>query len=448
MLWQSLVGWVAYVALVTVEIPFTVLFGAAWGFASRRVGGILGVAMAAAMWVGAEFLRSVAPVGGFTWGQLVQSQHDLTWLLRPAALGGGWLVSFLVVIVNALIAEAWRQRTHVVRSGAFVAGAGGLLVLPLLLPSPAATGPRARIAIVQGNVQSDPENFPTEIERELLASHKKLTEELAPRRPDLVIWPENSIAIDPYRSPDVGAAVAAAARAVEAPMLVGGELDIDATRRRVVMLRVTPGGDIPDYYQKRHHVPFGEYIPARRWLQWIPLLDQIPRDAVSGSKPKVYDLAAGKVSPVISFEGDFGALVRQGIDAGGRLLVVATNNSTYGYTWNSAQHVAFSQVRAVENGVWVAHAALTGVSAFIAPNGAIVDSTPLWTPTSLVHEVRFAESTTFYTRTGEWVPLLCGLVALGALVLAYARDRGTARRDRSLSGSQAVTERVGDTRGA
>jgi apolipoprotein N-acyltransferase len=480
LLWQSLVGWVAYFLLVAVEIPFAVLFGAAWGFASRRGGLVTAVVVPAAMWVAVEALRALVPLGGFTWGQLVQSQHNLGWLLRPAALGGGWLVSFLVAAVNALVAQAWLTRASSRRdihpdtqrprrtvatrdsapgndlentgaghvpsrlSGALLAAAAALLALPALLPVPVARGPSARVGIVQGNVERDPENFPTEIERELLASHTKLTEELASQRPDLVIWPENAVAIDPFEVPAVGDAVARAARAVDAPMLVGGELDIDEARRRVALLHVTPQGDIPDYYQKRHHVPFGEYVPARRWLDWIPLLDQIPRDAVRGPGPKVFDLAGGKVSPVISFEGDFGPLVRQGINEGGRLLVVATNNSTYGHTWNSAQHVAFSQVRAVENGVWVVHAALTGVSAFISPDGAVVDSSPMWTATSLVRDVRFSESTTFYTRAGEWVPVTCGVVALASLMLAFARDRSTVKR--SPRGSREVSK--GAVRGA
>src|SRR5665809_35121 len=116
----------------------------------------------------------------------------------------------------------------------------------------------------------------------------------------------------------------------------------------------------------------------------IPALEQVPRDAVAADEPVVFDIAGGKVVPVISFEGDFGSLVRKPIAEGGRLLVVATNTSTWGYSWASAQHVAFSQVRAVENGVWVAHAALSGISAFVSPNGQVIDSTSLWTATAQV----------------------------------------------------------------
>jgi apolipoprotein N-acyltransferase len=108
--------------------------------------------------------------------------------------------------------------------------------------------------------------------------------------------------------------------------------------------------------------------------------------------------------------------------AGGRLLVVATNTSTFGYTWNSAQHVAFSQIRAVENGVWVAHGALSGISAFIRPDGTVAASTPLWTATTLVGDVAFATRATFYARTGDWLPLGSALVALAGLAAGARRS--------------------------
>ncbi|MBA3349874.1 MAG: apolipoprotein N-acyltransferase [Actinobacteria bacterium] len=190
---------------------------------------------------------------------------------------------------------------------------------------------------------------------------------------------------------------------------------------------VTPEGRIADFYQKRHHVPFGEYIPGRRFLDWIPMLDQVPTDSIPGPGPKVFRIAGGPVAPVISFEDDFGSLVRQSIAAGGRLLVVATNTSTYGFTWNSAQHVAFSQLRAAENGVWVVHAALSGISAFVAPDGTEVKSTPLWQAVSAVRRVRFSTGATFYARTGDWLPLTCVVAGIAAVLFAFVvrRDPGT-----------------------
>jgi apolipoprotein N-acyltransferase len=156
-------------------------------------------------------------------------------------------------------------------------------------------------------------------------------------------------------------------------------------------------------------------------LSWIPLLDQIPKDALAAPRGKLFSVAGEKVAPVLSFEGDFGSLVRQRIAAGGRLLVVATNTSTWRTTPASAQHLALSQVRAAENGIWVVHAALSGISAFVAPDGSVASSTPLWKATSIVHRVRFASTTTLYTRLGDWLPFLCLVVSLFLVAIPLIR---------------------------
>jgi apolipoprotein N-acyltransferase len=72
-----------------------------------------------------------------------------------------------------------------------------------------------------------------------------------------------------------------------------------------------------DLYVKRRPVPFGEYVPGRRWLSWIPALDQVPRDAVAGPGPQAFTVAPGvTVAVVICFETLFSDLVRSNVLAG------------------------------------------------------------------------------------------------------------------------------------
>lgn len=196
-------------------------------------------------------------------------------------------------------------------------------------------------------------------------------------------------------------------------MIVGGTLARDDGDYQVMAYLVSPDGEIVDAYQKTHLVPFGEYVPARELLDWLPALAQVPLDAVPGKEPVVFDVAGGAVAPIISFEADFGSLAAGRIAAGGRLLVVLTNTSTWRHSWASAQHVAMSQVRAVESGVYVAHGALTGISAFVDPAGEVMERSELWEPDVLVQRVRFATGPSFYARTGDWA-------AVGSLVLVAA----------------------------
>jgi apolipoprotein N-acyltransferase len=404
--WITHAGFVAWVVLVFVQALFTAAFGSI--NAGLRLAGWWRVAAAPVLWVAIEYVRSLFPVGGFTWGQIAQSQHDLLWMLRPAALAGAWLVTFMVILVNSLIAVAFRSEDATRPVGA-AAVALGVVVWPLALPVPAATGASADVAIVQGNVLRDFAGSAFDRELAIVASHTLLTRALDSSSLDLVVWPESAVGLDIERFDEVAEMVASAARAADAPLIVGGNLDVDDEHYKVMALHISDEGAIVDRYQKTHLVPFGEYVPARVYLDWIPMLDQVPRDAVAANEPVVFDVAGGKVAPVISFEGDFGSLVRERIDAGGRLLVVATNTSTWGESWASAQHVAFSQLRAAENGVWVVHAAISGISAFIAPDGQVLSATKLWTRATLAEEVRFARRPSFYSRTGDWFPLACGL---------------------------------------
>jgi apolipoprotein N-acyltransferase len=406
LMWISYVGWVAWALLVLLEAAFLGLFGLSWALVSRLESRTIRVLLAATLWVAVEYLRSISPLGGFTWGELAQSQHNLSWILGAASLGGGWTIAFLLMLVNALVAEAWHARSRGSRRTVALLGAAAvaLVAAPLVVPASPALGEPVRIAIVQGNVPRDFEGSGYAKELAIMNSHLRLTEGLASSHPDLVIWPESSVGLDAVANPDAARIITTAARSIGVPLIIGGNLDVGGTHYKVMAFEVDPTGKIVDAYQKTHLVPFGEYVPARGLLGFIPMLDQVPRDAIPSNLPTVFDVAGGKVAPVISYEGDFGSLVRERIERGGRLLVVATNTSTWGFSSASAQHLALSQVRAAENGVWVAHAALSGISAFIAPDGGVVSSTPLWKATTLMRDVRFARRTTFYTRTGDWLP--------------------------------------------
>lgn len=419
--WISIVGFVALVLLVILESLFLGLFGLIWAVLSRHRSPVARTVLAASLWVAVEFLRSSIPLGGFTWGQLAQSQHDLfSWTLRPAAIGGGWLVAALLVAVNSLVAEVPRTTSR--ERWFVVAGVVCLLAFPLLLPGPARDGEPLRVAIVQGNVPLDFRGSFYEKELAITQSHSRLTQNLDTAGLDLVVWPESSVGLDLQRDAAVARLVSDAARSAGVPMIVGGNIDLDEQRYQVVAFYVSARGQIEDVYQKTHLVPFGEYVPRRDLLSWVPMLDQVPRDAVPGPEHRIFDLPQGPIATVISFEGDFGSLVRRPIEAGGRGLVVATNTSTWERSWASAQHLAFSQVRAAENQVAVVHAALSGISGFIEPTGELTASTGLFEATTLTRTTALAPAVSFYARTGDWAAYLSiAIAALGLLGLLRPR---------------------------
>ncbi|MDQ3964667.1 MAG: apolipoprotein N-acyltransferase [Actinomycetota bacterium] len=440
LVWISVVGWIAWTVLVLMEALYLGLFGASWAVLSRadRKWWVL---LAPAAWVTAEVLRASVPVVGFPWGELAQSQGVFPWLLQIAQLGGGETVSFLLVAVNACVALAFLERgvARLRWTAAGVIAIAAMVPLSFLLPAILPTGAGGdgevlRVAIIQGNASPGVE---VEDGRARVARHLRLTQALVGERIDLVVWPESSVGIDPFTDENVASMVAEAARAVDAWMIVGANLDAGEDRYNVVTLLIDPTGEIVDVYQKTHLVPFGEYVPWREALDWIPMLEQIPRDAVAGDTPKNF-VVPGREGPglerleheigtVISFEGDFGHLVRERVALGARVMTVATNTSTWKRTWASAQHLAMSQVRAAETGVPVIHAALSGISAFVYFDGTVGKRTDLYEEATIVSDVATGIGSTVYVRTGEWLPIICTLGTISAVAAALARRRNTVR---------------------
>lgn len=427
LVWISAVGWIAWLALVLLQSVLFAVLGAAWAAASR-LGRAWWVLIAPALWVSIEVLRASVPVVGFPWGELAQGQVWDPLLLGAARWGGGKAVSSLVVAANVMLLLAIKERG--LRRPLCVVGAAALIglspLLAMMRPSDDADEP-LRIAIVQGNASP---GVRVEDERARVRRHLELTESLAGEDLDLVVWAESSVGIDPFRDEEVAGLVRQAASAVDAPMIVGANLDVDAEHYAVTTLLISPEGEIEDTYQKTHLVPFGEFIPARGVFGVLPMLDQIPRDAVAGDEPKNFTIPPSELGPneigtVISFEGDFGPLVRERVALGARVVVVATNTSTWKRSWASAQHLAMSQVRAAENGVPVVHAALSGISAAIDDSGRVLDKTPLYVEDTLVFSTSRATSVTFYARVGEWFPITCGAIAALAVALGARRRLST-----------------------
>ena len=187
-------------------------------------------------------------------------------------------------------------------------------------------------------------------------------------------------------------------------------------------------------------MPFGEYVPLRPLLDWFPPLDQVPRDMLRGEEHTTFDLPGGRLGSVISFEGAFARSVRPVIRQGAKLLVIATNEATFGDSPATDQFIAMTRMRAAEHGVDIVHAAITGRSAFITADGSVTDQTDLFAEEVLTTTLNYRSAgLTLYSRWGDWVQYL----ALGTLLATYAigerrrRSAATVHGDAAAPGSSA-----------
>lgn len=175
-------------------------------------------------------------------------------------------------------------------------------------------------------------------------------------------------------------------------------------------------------YVKRHPVPFGEYVPMRSLVCRVTSkVDLVPRDVASGDRVGALDVGPVRLGDVICIEVAYDDLVRDAVTAGGRVLVVQTNNATSGRSAETTQQLAMGRLRAVEHGRAVLIAATSGISAVIRPDGSLQSSAPVFTRAVLQAEVPTRSGLTLATRLGGVPELLLSLVGLLGLGLAVRR---------------------------
>ncbi|QTE27840.1 apolipoprotein N-acyltransferase [Pengzhenrongella sicca] len=425
------VGRVPWAALTVFEALYIALFGVAWTWARRGQaiwrGPWLQASAFVLLWVAIEELRSTAPFGGFPWGRLAFSQADSP-LARLAWLGGAPLVSAAVAAIGVLgaICLLAARRLRISRTFATGAVAGAVLLAGLVIPlDTQAQAGELRVGAIQGNVPT-PGLDAFAQQREVLHNHalgtRALLEQVEPGELDLVVWPENGTDVDPQVDAAAAAEIDGVARAVDAPMLVGTiEYPETGGRYNTAVLWV-PGEGVVARYAKQHPAPFAEYIPLRNLVRpFSSAVDLVRNDMIAGTEVGVVPLASERLDrtvplgDVICFEVAYDPLVRNAVRAGAEVLLVQTNNASFGFTAESTQQLAMSRLRAIEHGRATVQISTVGVSAVIAPNGAVSQRTELFTAAQLVAQLPLRTSQTPATAIGDW--LAWGVDALALLIL-------------------------------
>lgn len=476
------VGKLPWFALATLESLYVAVMAAltppVWRLLARpsRSAGVRshlrGAALTAlgisGLWVLQEALRSRTPFGGFPWARLAFSQTDGP-LLGVASLGGAPAVTALVSLVGGLLAVALTAAPDLLPIAHLLGGAGqarrggqatggepapaatGAVLLaalvvtfaPAVIPRPTDGVREVQVAAVQGNVPAPGLDFNAE-RRAVLDNHARATTALADqvdagtaRRPDVVLWPENASDIDPTRNPDAAMVIQTAVDRIGVPVLVGTLLEEPAGHLSNVSIvwgpsRTAPGtpalgapGSVPpgkgEYYVKRHPAPFGEYIPYRSFFRhFSDKVDLVRHDFVAGTRQPVLTAGGVRLGDVICFEVAYDDLVRDGVRRGAEVLLVQTNNATFGFTDESVQQLAMSRLRAVESGRAVVHISTVGVSALIAPDGSLIQRSGHFTTDVLHAALPVRHTQTIATTVGAWPE---GMLAATGLLLATAGRR-------------------------
>jgi apolipoprotein N-acyltransferase len=431
---RTSIGPDAWAALSTIEALFYGLVGLAVPLVRRLPAWPVWLA---ATWTAVESLRSDWPFSGMPWGRVSFAAID-TPVAPAVAYVGMTGLSFLLALTGFLLAagaETWLpgaaesvRRTRSVAVGGAVAVVA-LLLVPVVAPYEAEETGSAVVAVVQGDVPG-PGNDILYDHRGVTRNHVDATIELAEAggvRPDFVLWPENSTAVDPFIETEVRSGIREAVAAIGVPVVVGGLVDDGADHvlnQGIVWDPVTGPGD---RYTKQHPVPYGEYIPFRRY--WDPKFGQlalIGRDMKSGTRTSPLVVAGIPVADAICFDVAYDDVMRDQLVEGAELLTVQTSNASFIFTDQVDQQFAITRLRAIESGRWLVVAATNGITGVIAPDGTVVASADKRTTAVLVEQVGLSTDLTPATRLGAWPTwVFTGLSLLGLLLggIAYRRQR-------------------------
>jgi apolipoprotein N-acyltransferase len=462
----SFVGADGWLVLSAAEAALLALVGPATTAVLRLPGRWVWVA---AVWVGQEALRGRQPFGGFPWGRLAFSQPDSPFT-PLAAIGGAPLVTAAVAFAGALLAasaaaaiaavattrgravpavasvravERSSRRPPIVALAAPLAvrmasvAAVTLVGLMVGLPTAAQHG-TARVAAVQGNVPRTGGYAALGEKFQVTANHVAGTERLAAdvragrvARPDLVLWPENSSDVDPFSDARAAALLDGAARAVGVPILVGAVLDGPGNRQvRNAGLVWDRGGWTGAMYVKQHPVPFAEYLPGRAVLEKLihRFAVEMPNDFVKGDRPGVLRVGGTTTGDVICFEVAYDGLVREAVDGGAQLLVIQTNNASFGRRGESQQQLAMSRLRAVEHGRATVQVSTSGQSAIIMPDGTVLSQTGLYESGVLSAELPLRTGRTLADQAGVAPEGVTAGIAAVAIMAGLAVGRRRSAR--------------------
>jgi apolipoprotein N-acyltransferase len=450
--WVHVLGtWIAAVLIIFMALFFGLL-GVALTLVSRLRWWPLA---AACCWVLIEYAYARIPFGGFGWSRIAYAAVD-TPLAGFFPIIGVAGVSFVVALLGQLIAWAvltlWTarrggptRRTYILIPVAVALSlilAGSALRLYQVEPEVSPAG-SVRVGIVQGNIpgrgieamgraRSVTNNHLSETIR--LMTKARLGE--IPE-PDFLLWPENSTDIDPTVDPLTRLTVQAAADVADRPILVGAVMEGPGfDERQTAALWWDPDRGVLARYNKQNLVPFGEWIPFRaQLLPLIPLLQQVGAQSVPGTRPGVLDVAVGgrpiKIGDVICFELAYDQTIYRSLRGGAQILMVQSNNATYGGTGQIEQQFAITRARAMESRREIAVATTNSVSGFITRDGAVATRTQEFTAQSMVVEMPLRSTLTPAIRVAPWLERGLALVAVLACLTVVVSGTWRFRAERA-----------------
>lgn len=403
-------------------------------FIKVKTGKLIDIFSFSALYILSEWFCENAVPLSFPWIRLGTVLAPFYTFVQSASIFGSLFITFLILIINGLIANAFCSlNSRKLQYGCFMSAAIVFSVNSLFGVSYIALhefeGNRASCMLLQANIGA--------VEKWNLSAMDSLSKnyELAVQSidkenpPSIIVLPETAVNTSLSRNKEALNAVSRFAQNLNATVITGAFYsDEDAEKSYNAMYAINPDGSVEEPYLKKVLVPFGEYIPFEGFVEKIfPSLATLlknGRGLVSSDEQINVPTIYGDISGMICLESIYSSELREMCADGGDIIAVLVNDAWFGDSYQLETHFRHSVLRAVENGKYLLHCANTGISGIITPNGKVISATKANTQAAIQANVMFIEKNTFYTYFGD-VIILPGafLIVLGFVRIAASLTR-------------------------
>jgi len=345
----------------------------------------LGIAFFPLIFIVLEEIRNRFPFQGFGWARIAYSQADAPYA-KIAAHGGAVSLSAITVLIGLVLFFLFHKQLRI------------LILLPLLIvlvPINVQMNQTTQALMIQGNVPKLGLDFNSRA-KEVFFNHVKETDIALKenRKVDFILWPENSVDVDPFRNPEVFEAL----NSYKVPLIVGAIVGRD---NEILNTSILWTKESQNVYIKQHLTPFGEYIPLRSLASKIsPFVDDV-RDFSPGNESTIFTVDKAKIAPVICYELLDDQILEKAAKSS-NLLAVQTNSATFGDSAQSAQQLQMTRIRAIEHSRNILSVSTTGYSAVIDYNGKVLQKSDMGTAQHLYAEIGLISSVSPRDRYGDW----------------------------------------------
>ena len=322
-------------------------------------------------WIAVEFVRGHFPFHGFGWGRVAFSQADAPFA-QVARIGGASLLGYVVALVGLGFYSVFQRRFIV-----------SILLLTSVIvfstvanfTTPSLPKENFSFIAVQGGVPSLGLDFNSRATA-VFENHLRVTDTYLrthKTKPEIVLWPENSIDVDPFKDLEVRNQLQALADKYNVPLIVGAVLQHGSNFQNASILWEPHSGPT-SIYIKRHLTPFGEYIPLRGLAELVSPYAKNVVDFVSGDRIITHKVGAAKFAPIICFELLDDASGRE-MAKRSNVFVVQTNSATFGLSPESDQQLGITRIRAIEHQRYSISISTSGISALVDSRGRVTHRT-------------------------------------------------------------------------